>query len=65
MNDLYSSILRQCLKLRRIALALYSISVEGIFEELEPADLNNTRICVIGFVLVACQKPVLDALSRH
>jgi hypothetical protein len=31
------------------------------FDDLEPADLNG-RIYVIGFVLVAGQKSVLDAM---
>jgi hypothetical protein len=30
------------------------------FEDLEPADLDD-RICLVGFVRVAGQKPVLDA----
>jgi DNA-directed RNA polymerase subunit RPC12/RpoP len=34
------------------------------FEDLEPADLNE-RIWIIGVVLVACQKPVLDALHKN
>ena len=33
------------------------------FEDLKPADLDD-RICVIGFVRVAGQKPVPDALDN-
>jgi hypothetical protein len=32
-----------------------------IFEDSKPADLND-RICIIGFVRVAGQKPILDVL---
>jgi hypothetical protein len=43
---------------------VYSTDVDNvIFEDLEPADLNN-RICYTGFVLVAGQKSVLDALHN-
>jgi hypothetical protein len=35
--------------------------MEGTFEDLEPAHLND-RICDIGVVRVAGQKPGLDAL---
>jgi hypothetical protein len=51
----------KCEKLTIVTLVVYSLGWEVSFKDLEPADLNG-RICVIGFLLVAGQKPVMDAL---
>jgi hypothetical protein len=52
--------LRQVLEFKRRALAAYSTGVEGSLKELELADFN-ARVCVIGFVHVVGEKPILNA----
>jgi hypothetical protein len=53
--------LHQVLEYRRRALVVYSSGVEGTFEELELAGLND-KICLTEFVLVVGQKTVPDAM---